>query len=252
MWQNFKIFEQEYSDPSRFKSRNYSSLFEERERKRYSSELPKLEASILRQIRLIEETKSRTVSVYGFRIMDYLKEQKETYNAAKEEQRKERQNKKDQESTTASRVNSPLNRVKGLILTSSKVSPAKRLQSTTSCLLVPKNKLEFKNSTCIVKNNQEFKRSQVSANFTPVLAKKRTSIKSLNEKFKRRSKHLYQVKEIPPRGKLLTKLEAHNEMNSSESGIYAGASSSSSNQMDEEFDEFKDNDFICSTLLLDN
>jgi hypothetical protein len=78
-----------------------------------------------------------------------------------------------------------------------------------------------------------------------------------------------QLKETPQRVKL-TKLEVHNEMNSSESGIYAGASSSSSNEMmnqietkykkttnnsisdemDDEF-EFKDNDFISSTLLMD-
>ena len=42
LWQNYTHFEQEYSDPSRFKSRNYSSLFEERERKRYNNELPKV------------------------------------------------------------------------------------------------------------------------------------------------------------------------------------------------------------------
>ena len=106
-----------------------------------------------------------------------------------------------------------------------------------------------------------------------------TSIKILNEKFKRRSKHKIFVKGTP----LITKLEAQKETNSSqtdgnESGICAGASTaSSSNDIeqkftvpkicidnisdvgmveDENFDydelEFKDNDFISSTLLLES
>jgi hypothetical protein len=41
-WASFLQFDEQYSDPNRFKNRNYSSLFEERERRRYKTELPKV------------------------------------------------------------------------------------------------------------------------------------------------------------------------------------------------------------------
>ena len=41
-WASYLQFDEQYSDPNRFKNRNYSSLFEERERKRFNLELPKV------------------------------------------------------------------------------------------------------------------------------------------------------------------------------------------------------------------
>ena len=82
------------------------------------------------------------------------------------------------------------------------------------------------------------------------------------------------IKDTPQRIKLSSKFEIHKELNSSESGIYAGASTSSNEveskskklashnnnisdvDLDENFEfdelEFKDNDFISSTLLLNS
>jgi hypothetical protein len=57
----------------------------------------------------------------------------------------------------------------------SKVSPAKRLQSTTSCLLLPKKKSEFKNSTCVTKSNKYSLVKPDQENFTPLVPKKRVS-----------------------------------------------------------------------------
>ena len=115
----------------------------------------------------------------------------------------------------------------------------------------------------------------------------KNSIKCLNEKFKRRSKHLLHSNTVPNKFVKMT-LQVKKELNSSqtdgnESGICVGASSSSSNEinindldaksklkvfhfkmvssdntsdggMDDnyEYDEFKDNEFISSTLLLDS
>jgi hypothetical protein len=59
-------------------------------------------------------------------------------------------------------------------MVSSKASPAKRLQSTTSCLLLSKNKSEFKNSTCITKSNK-YSIVKPDQENTPLVAKKRVS-----------------------------------------------------------------------------
>lgn len=113
-WNEHVRFETEYSDPARFSKRNYSSLFEERERKRIANELIRLERQLESEAKNYFEKEKKHFIYTGSSVFEFVKAQKEKFELERENIRKQRQtNKKSsdnrKEVNQCSKVSTPTN-----------------------------------------------------------------------------------------------------------------------------------------------
>lgn len=75
MWDKMILLEQKSSDPSRYNNRGGKLLEEEKERKRISIQLPKIESRLLEACKRYEEENKRKFTVFGENIEDIIQEQ---------------------------------------------------------------------------------------------------------------------------------------------------------------------------------
>lgn len=75
MWDKMILLEQKSSDPSRYNNRGGKLLEEEKERKRISIQLPKIETRLLDACKRYEEENKRKFTVFGETLEDIIQEQ---------------------------------------------------------------------------------------------------------------------------------------------------------------------------------
>uniref|UniRef100_A0A8D8C002 Protein regulator of cytokinesis 1 n=1 Tax=Culex pipiens TaxID=7175 RepID=A0A8D8C002_CULPI len=75
MWDKMILLEQKSSDPSRYNNRGGKLLEEEKERKRISIQLPKIETRLLEACKRYEEENKRKFTVFGESIEEIIQEQ---------------------------------------------------------------------------------------------------------------------------------------------------------------------------------
>lgn len=135
-WENFVNFDIDYSDPNRFKSKNYSALYEQNERLNYKKKLPRLEAMLEKHQKQYKAIEKQEFIIEGQTIMKYIKNKKVFHDEYKNTLRKERQNKLNAPSTPSRtpKVNKmdKLNHVRTSMLSSRSNSPASSI-SSQSC-----------------------------------------------------------------------------------------------------------------------
>lgn len=93
-WDEHVRFETEYSDPARFSKRNYSSLFEERERKKIGSELNRLERQLEVEDQHYFEKEKKHFKYINTTVLEFIRAQKEKFELERENIRKQRQTSK--------------------------------------------------------------------------------------------------------------------------------------------------------------
>lgn len=86
-WNDHVKFETEYTDPSRFSKRNYSALYEERQRKHFTIELTKLEKNLEQEALNYYSNEGKQFKYAGLSILDYVKEQRNKYDSNKRKER---------------------------------------------------------------------------------------------------------------------------------------------------------------------
>jgi hypothetical protein len=91
-WDEHVKFEKEYTDPARFAKRNYSSLFEERERKRIDNELSKLEKLLEIEAQRYMDKENKHFKYAGTTVLEFIKAQKNKFDLDRENVRKQRVN----------------------------------------------------------------------------------------------------------------------------------------------------------------
>lgn len=74
MWDKMILLEQKSSDPSRYNNRGGKLLEEEKERKRISIQLPKIESRLLDACKLYEEENKRKFTIYGESLEEIIHE----------------------------------------------------------------------------------------------------------------------------------------------------------------------------------
>jgi hypothetical protein len=92
-WDEHVRFETEYSDPARFSKRNYSSLFEERERKKIGSELNRLERQLEVEDQHYFEKEKKHFKYINTTVLEFIRAHKEKFELERENIRKQRVNK---------------------------------------------------------------------------------------------------------------------------------------------------------------
>lgn len=130
LWDEFLAFEERTKDPNRFKTRGYNSLQEEKLRKEFNTQFPKLENEIASKANEFEELNQSHFSVYGFKWCDYVSQVKQSYQDRKANEKREKQIVKDQiklgEMKYGSKAATPLSRL------GANVSAIKRKNDCTS------------------------------------------------------------------------------------------------------------------------
>lgn len=89
-WNDRVQFEIEYSDPSRFSKRNYSALFEERQRRHFAIELARLEKQLELEAQQYFEKEGKHFKYAGHNVLEFIQMEKEKYDSNREKSRKER------------------------------------------------------------------------------------------------------------------------------------------------------------------
>ena len=94
IFQAFKLLESnfqiDYSDPNRFKAKDYSALYEQKERKLYSVKFPKLEALLFKEQKLYKQQEKREFIIEGETVINFIKKKKAFHDEYKKTMRKER------------------------------------------------------------------------------------------------------------------------------------------------------------------
>lgn len=107
LWTKFVQFEEKTKDPMRFKQRGYSMLEEEKQRKKFNSELPKLEEELKQ---LASEYASmnggQEFTVFGQSFADYILTTKLDYEESKQKEKMEKQVLKDTQKKNETRFGS--------------------------------------------------------------------------------------------------------------------------------------------------
>jgi hypothetical protein len=99
-WEKFVTFEEQTKDPNRFKVRGYNSLEEEKTRKQFTKEFPKLEDELRKYADEYKETNGGKIyTIYGNEWNVYLDLLRKDYEKHKLEQK----NEKKQQTTVASK-----------------------------------------------------------------------------------------------------------------------------------------------------
>jgi protein regulator of cytokinesis 1 len=91
LWEEYMQFEEKTKDPQRFKQRGYNMLEEERQRKVFKVQLPKLEDEIVQLAQEYTENCEKEFTVYGMNFMDFMNHKKQLYEESKLMERKEKQ-----------------------------------------------------------------------------------------------------------------------------------------------------------------
>lgn len=92
LWENFVAFEERTKDPNRFKTRGYNSLDEEKMRKQFTQQFPRLEDELVRYAADYEARNGGDrFMVHGLLWSDYLKTLRSDYEAFKANEKKEKQ-----------------------------------------------------------------------------------------------------------------------------------------------------------------
>ena len=94
MWNEFLRFDKDYSDPSRFRNKNYSSLQEAKLRTGFNIELPRIEKQLYKEAGEFKEAEKRDFTIYGEHFNEYIVARRNLYTQSKEEIKQDRQNKK--------------------------------------------------------------------------------------------------------------------------------------------------------------
>lgn len=107
LWTKFVQFEEKTKDPMRFKQRGYSMLEEEKQRKKFNSELPKLEDE-LKQLatEYASMNGGQEFTVFGQSFADYLLTTKLDYEESKQKEKLEKQVLKDTQKKNETRFGS--------------------------------------------------------------------------------------------------------------------------------------------------
>jgi hypothetical protein len=92
LWEMFIAFEERTKDPNRFKTRGYNSLEEEKMRKQFTQQFPRLEDELARNAAEFESRNGgEAFMVHGVLWSDYLKTLRSDYEAFKANEKKEKQ-----------------------------------------------------------------------------------------------------------------------------------------------------------------
>ncbi len=92
LWTSFIEFEEKTKDPARFKVRGYNMLAEEKQRKAFNSQLPKLEEDLNVHAREFAETgDQKEFTIYGLFFSEYIQRKKQDHEESKMNERKEKQ-----------------------------------------------------------------------------------------------------------------------------------------------------------------
>ncbi len=92
LWTSFIEFEEKTKDPARFKVRGYNMLAEEKQRKVFNSQLPKLEEDLNIHAREFAETgDKKAFTIYGLFFSEYIQRKKQDHEESKMNERKEKQ-----------------------------------------------------------------------------------------------------------------------------------------------------------------
>lgn len=113
LWEEFIKFEEKTKDPNRFKIRGYNMLEEEKSRKAFNSQLPKLEEDIYRLAGEYEQMNGGVeFAVHGLNVAEFVARKKCDYEESKNAEKKEKQilreNMKRNESRFGSKPMTPL------------------------------------------------------------------------------------------------------------------------------------------------
>ena len=107
LWNKFVQFEEKTKDPMRFKQRGYNMLEEEKQRKKFNSELPKMEDELKKlAIEYAEMNGGQEFSVFGQPFGDFLLTTKLDYEESKQKEKIEKQVLKDTQRKNESRFGS--------------------------------------------------------------------------------------------------------------------------------------------------
>ncbi|CAF1006146.1 unnamed protein product [Brachionus calyciflorus] len=107
LWNKFVQFEEKTKDPLRFKQRGYNMLEEEKQRKKFNNELPKLEEDLKKlALEYAEINGGQEFSVFGQSFTDYILTTKLDYEESKQKEKIEKQVLKDTQKKNESRFGS--------------------------------------------------------------------------------------------------------------------------------------------------
>ncbi|ESO11159.1 hypothetical protein HELRODRAFT_91651, partial [Helobdella robusta] len=94
VWEQFLEFERRASNPNRLFDKGWSLLQEEKERKKITKELPRIENEVMEEIDLWQKKMNKTFLINGFLYQDYIKMQWDDYRTHKENEKHSRQQNK--------------------------------------------------------------------------------------------------------------------------------------------------------------
>ena len=83
VWAQYVAFEEKTKDPQRFKQRGYNMLEEERQRKVFKVQLPKLEEEITLHAAEYAEANQKPFCIYGMPYVEFIEHKKTTYEENK-------------------------------------------------------------------------------------------------------------------------------------------------------------------------
>jgi protein regulator of cytokinesis 1 len=84
VWDEYVAFEEKTKDPQRFKQRGYNMLEEERQRKAFKIQLPKLEEDIVTHANEYAEAHDgQTFSIFGMSYQQFIEHKKTVYEESK-------------------------------------------------------------------------------------------------------------------------------------------------------------------------
>lgn len=89
-WQQFILFEEKTKDPNRFKVRGYNSLEEEKARKQFTKDFPKLEEELRRNAEEYSELNHKEYTIYGYEWKEYLDVLRKDYEKHKQNEKNEK------------------------------------------------------------------------------------------------------------------------------------------------------------------
>jgi hypothetical protein len=90
-WEEFLLFDERTKDPARLKKRGYNMLEEEKQRKQFQTQMPKLEDEINKLAAEYEKMNAKKFCINGIYYIDYISGKKQEHEENKIIERKEKQ-----------------------------------------------------------------------------------------------------------------------------------------------------------------
>lgn len=94
LWDEFVQFEEHTKDPNRFKLRTFNGVEEEKSRKKFQTQIPKLEDEIKALTNEYRQIKRQEFTIYAQKWQEYIKAIKSEYETAKKRDKQTTQNTK--------------------------------------------------------------------------------------------------------------------------------------------------------------